>query len=860
MPTKKSTHKPLTVPGPTPFQDPMQAPLPPEMRDKLTPSTNRFQGNDVPSLQSSFVDHLEYSLAKDEYTATDHDRYVSLALLARDRMIERWVETQQTYYRNDAKRVYYLSLEFLVGRMLGNSLINLGIYENTHEALYHLGYSLEELREAETDAGLGNGGLGRLAACFLDSMATLELPSYGYGIRYEYGIFYQHIVNGYQIETPDNWLRYGNPWEVSRPEYLYPVKFYGRVNQYTDDRGVLHNEWVDAETVMAMAYDTPVPGYRNNTVNTMRLWSAKATREFDLEHFNYGDYEKAVADKSHTETITRVLYPNDNFFVGRELRLKQQYFFVSATLQDILRRHYKTHNTYANFAAKNAIQLNDTHPSIAIAELMRILVDQEGLGWDEAWGITVETFGYTNHTVLPEALEKWPVSLMERLLPRHLQIIYEINRRFLEAVWHRYPGDNERQRRMSIIEEGDEKRVRMAHLAIVGSHSVNGVAALHSQLLRDQVFPDFDALWPQRFNNKTNGITQRRWLRKSNPRLSDLISSRIGERWVTDLYELRKLIPLADDTEFQRQWRGVKQLNKERLAHYIGEHNNLSVKVDSLFDCQVKRIHEYKRQLLNAIHVVTLYNRIKADPQGDYVPRTMIFGGKAAPGYYTAKLIIKLINSIGDVVNHDRDIGDRLKVVFLQNYGVSLAEKIFPAAELSEQISTAGTEASGTGNMKFALNGALTIGTLDGANIEIKEEVGDDNIFIFGLTVDEVQSLQRRGYDPHDYYRADTELQQAIDQINTGFFSPGQPDLFQPLMNSLLNGGDQYLLFADYPLYKACQERVSAAYRDTAAWTRMSILNSANMGKFSSDRTIQEYAREIWNVEPVPITIRVRTD
>jgi len=813
-------------------------------------------GAEVRTLQTGFASHLTYSLAKDEYTATPHDRFVSLALTVRDRLIERWIATQQTYYRRDAKRIYYLSLEFLIGRMLGNSLINLGLFDEAHQAIHELGYSLEALREVEPDAGLGNGGLGRLAACLLDSMATLELPAYGYGIRYEYGIFRQHIVDGHQAEAPDTWLRYGNPWEISRPEYLYPVKFYGRVYQYLDAQGMFRSDWVDAQQVMAMAYDTPVPGYRNNTVNTMRLWAAKATREFRLDHFNYGDYERAVVEKNQSENISRVLYPNDHFFVGRELRLRQQYFFVSATLQDVIRRYRKTHDTFSAFASKNAIQLNDTHPAIAIPELMRLLVDVEGLGWEEAWDLTVRTFGYTNHTVLPEALELWPVSLIESVLPRHMQIIYEINHRFLEAVRRRYPGDEERVRRLSLIEEGDEKRIRMAHLAIVGSHSVNGVAALHTRILREDLFKDFYDLWPGKFNNKTNGVTQRRWLRKCNPDLAALISRHIGEDWITDAYALRRLAPLADAPGFQEEWRRVKRENKERLARYIQEHNRLAVDPGSLFDCQVKRIHEYKRQLLNVLHVITLYNRLKADPGGGGVPRTVIFAGKAAPAYYKAKLVIKLVHAVGDAVNADPDVGDRLRVVFLANYGVSLAEKIIPAAELSEQISTAGMEASGTGNMKFALNGALTIGTLDGANLEIEEEVGAENIFIFGLRAEEVTALRRQGYNPWHCYGRDPELKRAIDMIAGGHFSPAEPDLFGPLVHGLLHGGDQHMVLADYAAYVRCQERVSAAYRDPAAWTRMSILNCANMGKFSSDRTALEYAREIWGVSPVPIALR----
>ncbi|MBI2504794.1 MAG: glycogen/starch/alpha-glucan phosphorylase [Candidatus Latescibacteria bacterium] len=808
---------------------------------------------DVASLQAAVVNHLEFSLAKDEYTATERDLFVSAAMTVRDRLVERWVETQQSYYDRDVKRVYYLSLEFLLGRTLSNSLLNLELEEASRQALEEYGYNLEDLQEVEFDAGLGNGGLGRLAACFLDSMASLELPAYGYGLRYEYGIFFQRIEDGYQRETPDNWLRYGNPWEISRPEYLYPVHFYGKVNQYHDAQGVFRNEWVETQQVMAMAYDTPVPGYRNNTVNTLRLWAAKATRDFDLEPFNFGEYERAVMDKVRSETITQVLYPNDNVFVGRELRLKQQYFLVSATFQDIFRRYRKTRPTFAEFAAKNAVQLNDTHPSIAIPELMRLLMDEEGLGWDEAWKITVATFGYTNHTVLPEALEKWPVSLMVQVLPRHLQIIYEINRRLLEEVASRYPGDGDRLRRMSLIEEGPEQKVRMAHLAIVGSHSVNGVAALHTKILTEEVFRDFCELWPERFNNKTNGITPRRWLRACNPGLAQLIFSQLGEGWVKDLSQLQHLVPLAEDAGFRQEWRRVKRANKERLARYIETQNRLVLDVDSLFDCQVKRIHEYKRQLLNALHLAALYNRLKSGSPHAFVPRTAIFGGKAAPGYFIAKLIIKLINAIAATVDQDPQVEGRLKVVFLANYGVSLAEKIMPAAELSEQISTAGMEASGTGNMKFALNGALTIGTLDGANVEMAEEIGEEHVFIFGLRAEEVKALKQQGYNPWDHYHADPELKLVLDQIAEGAFSPGQPDLFKPLVHALLYQGDPYLLLADYPAYAACQERVSALYLDPEAWTRKSILNCARMGKFSSDRTIQEYARQIWEVEPAPV-------
>jgi len=804
-------------------------------------------------IKKSFSYHMEHSLAKDEFSATTYDRYKCLALLTRDRLAEQWIKTQQAYYREDAKRIYYLSLEFLMGRALGNSLMNTGLYEKADRALAELGHQLEELRETEWDAGLGNGGLGRLAACFLDSMATLRLPAYGYGIRYEYGIFFQQIVQGFQAETPDNWLRYGNPWEFERPEYLYPVKFYGAVNQYCDEQGRFRCDWVNTENVMAMAYDTPIPGYQNETVNTLRLWSAKSTRDFNLNYFNHGDYPMAVSEKDSSEIISKVLYPNDNKFAGKELRLKQEYFFVSATLQDIVRRYRKTQETFDLFPEKVAIQLNDTHPAIAIPELMRLFIDQEGLEWETAWKITVQTFGYTNHTVLPEALEKWPVSLLERVLPRHLQIIYEINRRFLLEAGKFRPDDPTRLGRMSIIEEGPEKQARMANLAIIGSHSVNGVAALHTQILKANVFRDFYEMWPEKFNNKTNGITQRRWLRLCNPQLAALISSRIGEGWITDLDQLKKLAPLAEDANFRQAWREVKRENKRFLADYIWNRNNIKVLPDSLFDCHVKRMHEYKRQILNVLHVITLYNRIISGRMDGIVPRTVIFGGKSAPGYFIAKLVIKLINSVADVINSDPRVGDLLKVVFIRNYCVSNAEKIIPAADLSEQISTAGMEASGTGNMKFALNGALTIGTLDGANVEIKEEVGEDNIFIFGLSADQVARKQGEGYDPRHFYSTNEELRRTLDMVAGGYFSKGQFDLFRPIVEALLSWNDPYMRLADYESYIACQERVNAVFSDPEAWTRMAILNVAGMGKFSTDRTIREYANDIWDIKPVEV-------
>ena len=827
-----------------------------------------FYGLDAESIRRGLLTHLEFTLAElPTHVDSEWEPYLSLALAVRDRLIERWSRTQDAYYANDAKRIYYMSLEFLMGRALTNSLINLGIDGETAKAVYELGYDLEELSEAEWDAGLGNGGLGRLAACLLDSLATLELPAYGYGIRYEYGLFHQRIANGQQLEVPDAWLRYGNPWEIPRPNDFLRVKFYGHVNQYTNDEGRFTVDWVNTEDVLALPYDTPIPGYKNGTANTLRLWSAKSRDEFDLSYFNRGDYEGAVEAKDRSENITKVLYPNDNIFEGKELRLKQEYFFASATLQDIIRRYKKRWRifdqqlslpVFARFAEKNAIQLNDSHPAIAIPELMRILIDIERLDWDAAWEITRKTFAYTNHTVMPEALEAWLVDLMGRVLPRHLQIIYEINHRFLNEVRERFPEDNERYRRMSIIEEGAEKRVRMANLAIVGSHAVNGVAAMHTEILKTDVFRDFHEIWPGKFSNKTNGISQRRWLKQCNPKLSALITEVIGETWVTDLFQLRQLAGMAADAEFADQWRAVKRENKLQLTEIIEnqyKHRGeaITINPDSLFDCQVKRVHEYKRQLLNALHAITLYNRIKDDPNGNHVPRTIIFGGKAAPGYFMAKLIIRLINAIGQKVNNDPEVRDLLRVVFLADYRVSLAERIFPASELSEQISTAGTEASGTSNMKFALNGALIIGTMDGANVEICQEVGDDNIFTFGLTAEQLNEL-RPHYDPWVFYQENAELRRAIDQIRDGFFSPEDRGLFHGIFETLLGSGrDNYFLLADYDSYVGCQKRVDETYRHLGEWTKKSIVNVAHMGKFSTDRTITEYADEIWGLKPVKV-------
>ena len=836
----------------------------PQRIDASMPEIPRL-GSDSVAIEQGMRGHLVYTLAElPTHVDTEWEPYVSLALSVRDRLLERWIATQEAYYASDAKRVYYMSLEFLMGRTLGNSMINLGLLDSCAKAAKDLGYELEELRDAEWDAGLGNGGLGRLAACYIDSLATLGVPAHGYGIRYDYGIFHQRIVDGAQVEVPDAWLRYGNPWEIARPLDRMRVHFYGRTNQFVNDKGRLTTQWVDTQDVFAVPYDTPIPGYQNNHVNTLRLWSARATDEFDFHEFDAGDYIGAVHAKDLSENITKVLYPNDNAFEGKELRLKQQYFFVAATLQDIIRRYKKRYRlfdeksglkTFARFAEKTAIQLNDTHPSLAIPELMRILVDLEQLPWDEAWDITTKTFGYTNHTILPEALERWTVGLFGWVLPRHLQIIYEINQRFLSEVRQRFGHDDDRARRMSIIEEGSERRVRMATLAIVGSHSVNGVAALHSEILKNQLFRDYSELWPEKFNNKTNGVTQRRWLLKCNPPLAKLISDEIGAGWVTDLFQLKKLVPLAEDPSFQQQWRDAKRNAKVRLAGIIERQlqkrgTPARIDPDSMFDTQVKRIHEYKRQLLNLLHVIVLYNRLRDGGGADMTPRTVMFGGKSAPGYFMAKLIIRLINAVAGVVNNDPKTHDRLKLVFLADYRVSLAERIFPAADLSEQISTAGTEASGTSNMKLSLNGALTIGTMDGANIEIREEVGSDNIFTFGLSAEQVRSLQSH-YNPWNYYHENGELRRAIDMIQNGDFNPNDRGRFRPIVDSLLAGGDRYLVLADFASYIDCQMKVSRAYRDQTTWTRMSILNVAHMGKFSSDRAIQQYCDEIWHAKPV---------
>ena len=802
-------------------------------------------------LRGNFERHLRQTLARDRYSATDRDRYYALALAVRDQLVDRWISTQQTHHKKNVKRLYYLSLEFLIGRLMGNNVINLQMEDICRTAMSQEGLDWEDLREYEIDAGLGNGGLGRLAACFLDSIATLDLPAVGYGLRYDFGIFKQNIKNGYQVEQPEEWLKHPYPWEIPHPEFSFEVQFEGRVETRSGPKGPEWH-WLDTKRVIGIPYDLPVVGYGGRTVNTLRLWSAKSAEEFDLDDFNRGEYVEAVVNKVLAENLTKVLYPDDTLCAGKELRLKQEYFFVSCTIQDILRRFKSDGNAWETFPDKVFLQLNDTHPALVIPELMRLLMDREGLDWEQAWQISSAATGYTNHTILPEALEKWPIPMLEWLLPRHLQIIYEINACFLRDVACRYPFDGDRLRRMSIIEEGEPKYVRMAHMAIVGSSSVNGVSALHTELLRTTVLRDFAEHWPSKFNNKTNGITPRRWLLKANPPLARLITEAIGDRWITDLEELRKLEKFADDRAFRESFRAAKHYNKQALARLIGDTLGIGVSPDSLFDVQVKRMHEYKRQLLLVLFMIVLYNRLKTNPALTVVPRTFIIGGKAAPGYAMAKLIIKLIHQIADVVNRDAQINEKMKVVFLPNYRVSLAEKIIPAANLSEQISLAGTEASGTGNMKLQLNGAVTIGTLDGANVEILEEVGKENIFIFGLTAQEVEE-RRPFYNPWNLYHADEEIRRAVQLIERDFFSMMEPGIFRPVTWSLLEGGDYYMLLADLRDYIQTQERVDAAYKDPGGWDRKAIINVARAGKFSSDRTIQEYASQIWHLQPCAV-------
>ncbi|MBW4523180.1 MAG: glycogen/starch/alpha-glucan phosphorylase [Scytolyngbya sp. HA4215-MV1] len=811
-------------------------------------------GLSIETLKRAFLDNLFYIQGKFPAIATQNDYYMALAYTVRDRLFRRWINTAEAYTEHRARTVCYLSAEFLMGPHLGNNLINLGIYDLVKQAIEELGLDLDELLEQEEEPGLGNGGLGRLAACYLDSLATLEIPSIGYGIRYEFGIFDQDIRDGWQVEITDKWLRYGNPWEIPRPEWSAEVKLGGHTETFLDEHGHHRVRWAPYNVVRGVPYDTPILGYKTNTANTLRLWKAEAPESFDFEAFNSGDYLGAVHEKMVSENLSKVLYPNDNISQGRQLRLAQQIFFVSCSLQDMIRILQSQGLSLERFHEKYAIQLNDTHPAISVAELMRLLMDEHGMAWDKAWSITTQTFGYTNHTLLPEALERWPISLFGSLLPRHLEIIYEINSRFLDDVRIRFPDEADRLSRMSLIDESGERYVRMANLACVGSHAINGVAALHTELLKKDVLHDFYEMYPQKFNNKTNGVTPRRFMVLSNPRLTDLITRKIGGNWIKHLADLQKLEAYVDDPEFRGEWRQIKHAIKQDLATYIHKQYGIEIDPNSLFDIQAKRIHEYKRQHLNALYMVTLYNRIKANPHLEITPRTFLFGGKAAPGYYLAKLIIKLINSIAEVVNRDPDMHGKLKILFLKDYNVKFAQRIYPAADLSEQISTAGKEASGTGNMKFAMNGALTIGTLDGANVEIREEVGEENFFLFGLTAAEVYAMRAKGYDPISYYNSNAELKLAIDRIASGFFSHGDAKLFQPLVDNLMYQ-DQYFLFADYQSYVECQDRVSQAYQDQDNWTRMAILNSARMGKFSSDRAIQDYCDDIWKVAPVKIEL-----
>lgn len=811
-------------------------------------------GMNPETLERAVLDHLHFTSLKDLKSATPHDVYEAVAHTVRDRLVQRWMKTNRTYYERDVKRAYYLSAEYLLGRALEHNLINLGVRDIAEELISEYDISLHELLAEEPDPGLGNGGLGRLAACFMDSLATLELPAVGYGIRYEFGIFDQKIEDGRQIERADDWLRMRNPWEHPRHDYAVKVQFYGRVDETVDEQGHLRVRWLDTQGVLGVPYDTPIAGYDNNTVNTLRLWSAKATKELNLQVFNDGDYRKAVEQKSISESISKVLYPNDRSPEGRELRLKQQYFFVCCSIADIIRRYKKSHETFDEFSDKAAIQLNDTHPAIAVAELMRVLVDQEKLPWEKAWEITTTTIGYTNHTLLPEALERWPVWMFERLLPRHLGIVYEINRRFLRQVHIQHPKDHELQRRLSIIEEGDERQIRMAHLAVVGSHSVNGVAALHSKLITERLLPDFYALAPEKFNNKTNGVTPRRWMRQCNPQLADLITDALGdEGWLKDLGRLKGLAVKAEDPDFHDSLERIKYHNKELLTAIIEERCGVRVDPSSLFDVQVKRLHQYKRQLMNCLHIIGLYWQIKQEPDREMISRTFIFGGKAAPGYKMAKQHIKLINDVAEIVNNDPIVQGRIKVAFLPNYNVSLAERIIPAADISEQISMAGKEASGTGNMKFAMNGALTLGTLDGANIEIREQVGSENFFLFGLDATEAKQV-RQDYEPARYIERSELLGHVIELIDSGFFSPEDPSRFDDVVHDLRHV-DSFLVCADFDAYAMCHKQVAAVWRDRQEWMRRVVCNISSMGKFSSDRTIQQYADDIWGLERTPIEL-----
>ncbi len=807
-------------------------------------------------IKSVILRHLKYSLARDPKTATSHDWWIATAKALNEFILERMLKTQEAHAQVKARRMYYLSLEYLMGRLFTNNLENMRVFNDFEAALSEIGHDLAELRDEEYDMALGNGGLGRLAACFLDSLATQDYPAIGYGIHYEFGLFRQEFEHGYQLEHPDEWQRFGQAWEIMRPEYTQRIKIFGRVENIFDESGNYRPQWVDAVPVLGIPYDIPICGYGGGTVNFLRLWESRSDAKFDLHVFNEGNYDEALSSRDYGEAIYKVLYPNDSTENGKELRLIQQYFFVSCSLQDIIRRFVRQDGgDWADFPEKVAIQLNDTHPAVAVAELMRLLHDENNMDWDQAWDITTRTFGYTNHTLLPEALEKWSVPLFQKVLPRHLQIIFEINKRFLKLVEDKWPGDTQKASSLSLIEEGPVQMIRMAHLAVVGSHSVNGVAALHTKLLKRDLFPEFDELYPGKFNNKTNGITPRRWLQASNTGLTKLINDTLGnEDWVTNLDLLRGLEPHAGDAGFQQEFMRIKRENKVVLADVIKEECGVIVSPDAMFDVQIKRLHEYKRQHLNLLHIMALYRRLLQNPELDVPPRVFIFGAKAAPGYQIAKCIIKAINSVAKVINSDERVNDKLKVVFLPNYRVSLASKIIPAADLSEQISTAGKEASGTGNMKLALNGALTIGTLDGANVEIKEEVGDDNIFIFGLVVEEVQALLAKGYNPRDYYNQNEELKAVIDWLGSRHFIPGEPhDTLAPLVHSLLDGGDPYLALADYQSYCDAQELVGKCYQNQGEWAYKAIMNTARVGKFSSDRTIREYAEDIWKLPQVPV-------
>jgi len=822
-------------------------------------SANGFNFNTeatAEGIKVSILNHLKFTLARDTETATKRDWWIATSHAIHDRILERFIETMAVHNHENVRRVYYLSLEYLMGRMFRNNIWNAGLYDMTKEALAKLDLSMEELEDQEEDMALGNGGLGRLAACFLDSLATTEYPAVGYGIYYEFGIFRQKFVNNEQVERPDNWRKFGCPWEIVRPEYTKTVRLYGRVETSFDNFGNPHPSWVDTQEVNGLPYDIPICGYGVGTVNFLRLWEARASQDFNFDVFNDGGYIDAVRDKAQAETISKVLYPNDESESGKELRLVQQYFFVSCSIQDIIRRWRKRNSDWKTFPEKATIQLNDTHPAITVAELMRILVDEEGIEWARAWKITRKVCNYTNHTLLPEALEKWSVPLFEKVLPRHLQIIFEINRQFLEQeVEAKWPGDSGMKQKLSLIKEGNPQMIRMAYLSVVGSGYVNGVAELHTNLLKKDLFPEFNELYPGKIQNKTNGITPRRWLLACNPELSSLITNTIGEGWASDLDKLRKLEPHANKKAFRNKFRAIKYANKVALADIVLKECGVEISPDAIFDVQIKRLHEYKRQHLNLLHILHLYRRLLHEPSFDMHPRVFIFGAKAAPGYTLAKTIIHAINAVGATINSDDRIGGKLKVVFLPNYRVTLAESMIPAADVSEQISTAGKEASGTGNMKFALNGALTVGTLDGANVEILEEVGKDNIFIFGRTVDEVVELQERGYNPYDRYFGDDNLRAIVDWIGSSYFTPGNHDALMPLKQSLLDGGDPYLVLEDFADYVRAQEEVDKAYRDQDNWTRMAILNTARVGKFSSDRTIRQYAEEIWNLKTAPVTM-----